>query len=38
MAEITTLVADLGTLFTAVVGLAVTVTAFFIGRRWIRKI
>lgn len=38
MTEITTLVTDLGTLFTAVVGLAVTVTAFFVGRKWVRRI
>jgi len=38
MADITDLLADGTTLFNAIVVLAVVVTGFFIGRKWIKKI
>lgn len=38
MTEITEMLADATTLFGVVVTLAVTVTGFFIGRRWIKRV
>lgn len=38
MTEITEMLADATTLFGAVVVLAVTVTGFFLGRKWIKRI
>jgi len=38
MAEITDLLADGTTLFTAITVLAVIVTGFFLGRKWIKRI
>ena len=38
MTEITAMVAEATTLFGVVVVLAVTVTGFFVGRRWLKKI
>jgi len=38
MTEITTMVATATTLFGVVVALAVTVTGFFVGRRWLNRV
>jgi hypothetical protein len=38
MTEITAAIGDATTLFGVVVTLAVTVTGFFVGRRWLKKI
>jgi len=38
MDEIETALTDATTLFAAVVVLAVTVTGFFLGRRWLKRI
>lgn len=38
MAEITDALTDATTLFGVVVVLAVTVTGFFLGRKWLKKI
>lgn len=38
MNTITTLLNDVGVLFTAISVLAITVTGFFLGRRWLRQI
>jgi len=38
MSEITDMLADATTLFGAVVVLAVTITGFFLGRKWIKKV
>jgi len=38
MADITTLLGEGTTLFEAIVVLAVIVTGFFIGRKWLRKV
>lgn len=38
MAEITTMLTDATTLFGLVATLAVLVTGFFIGRKWIKRV
>jgi len=38
MSEITDLLADGTTLFTAITTLAVVITGFLVGRRWFRKL
>jgi hypothetical protein len=38
MTEITTMIGEATTLFGVVVALAVTVTGFFIGRRWLSRV
>jgi len=38
MAEITTALGTATTLFAAVAVLAITVTGFFVGRAWLRKV
>ncbi len=38
MSDITTMVADATTLFGVIVVLAVSVTGFFLGRKWIKRI
>jgi len=38
MTEITALLGEASTLFGAIVVLATTVTGFFIGRRWLKRV
>ena len=38
MAEITAMVAEATTLFGVIVVLAVAVTGFFVGRKWIKRV
>jgi hypothetical protein len=38
MSDITTMVGDATTLFGVIVVLAVSVTGFFLGRKWVKRI